>query len=188
MTKDVFTAPEVGKILRVSRHTINRWINNGKLKAFRPAENAIWKVTRKELVKFMEANGIPMEFLKDDKIKILVVDDEVNLTKFIQRAFQDVDQFQIEIALSGFIAGTKLESFKPDVVVLDIYLGDMDGRDFFQHIRNHPELNGTKVIGISGKLREDEIQPLLDQGFDDFLQKPFKAEQLKEAILKIVRE
>jgi len=188
MRKDVFTAGEVAKICRASRGTVNRWLNEGELKGYRPTKNADWRVTRKELVKFMKKNGMPLEFLGGDKIKILVVDDEINMTRAIKRTFQNVDQFHIETANSGFSAGTKLESFRPDVVVLDIYLGDMDGREFFKHIREQPELNGTKVIGISGKLREDEIQPLLDQGFDDFLQKPFKMEELKKTIINAVKE
>lgn len=131
---------------------------------------------------------MPLEFLGGDKIKILVVDDEVNMTKAIKRAFQNVDQFHIETAHSGFSAGAKLESFKPDVVVLDIYLGDMDGREFFKHISEQPEFNGIKVVGISGKLSSTEIEPLLDKGFIAFLQKPFKMEELKETIINAVKE
>jgi len=182
--KEIYTIPEVAKMFRLSRHAVYKWVKKGYLKAYRPAKNAVWKVTRKELVNYMKEHNIPLEFLKGDKIKILIVDDEVNMTRMIRRGLQDVEQFELEIAHSGFIAGTKLESFKPDVVALDIILGDMDGRDFFQHIRNHPELNGTKVIGISDRLKKDEIQPLLDQGFDDFLQKPFKMEKLIEMIIK----
>ncbi len=188
MEKEIFTAPEIAKICRVSRQTIFYWIKKGYLNAFRPAKNAVWKVTRRELVKYMKEHEIPMEFLYGEKIKILVVDDEVSLTRLIEESFRDIDKFQLETANSGFIAGAKLESFKPDVVILDIFLGDIDGREFFKHIREHTELFGIKVIGISGKFSEIEIQSLLEQGFSDFLQKPFKIEKLKESILKVFGE
>ena len=184
--KDLFSTSEIAKILRVSVPTANRWLNSGELKGFRPSNNANWKVTRKELIRYMKEYDIPMEFLVGDKIKILIVVDEVNVTRTIRRALQGVDQFQLEIAHSAFIVGAKLESFKPDVVVLDIYLGDMDGLEFFQHIRKHPELNGVKIIGISGKLKKSEIKPLLEQGFDDILQKPFNMEKLKETIITMI--
>ena len=189
--KDLFSTSEIAKILRVSVPTANRWLNSGKLKGFRPSNNANWKVTRKELVKYMKEHDIPMEFLVGDKIKILIANGDVNITRTIRRALQGVDQFQLEIAHSCFSAGTKLESFKPDVVVLDICIldkciVDIGCREFFQHIRNHPEINGTKVIGISGKLKKSEIKSLLEQGFDDILQKPFKMEKLKETIITMI--
>lgn len=156
--------------------------------SYRPAINAAWKVTRKEVLRYMKEHDIPMEFLNGDKIKILVVDDEVSLTQLIKKSLQNTKIFQIETANSGFIAGAKLESFKPDFVVLDIFLGDMDGREFFDHIQDHPELNKVRVIGITGKLSQDEIQPLLDKGFSAFLQKPFNMNILKETILDVVEK
>ena len=188
MEKEIFTAPEIAKICRVSRQTVFFWIKKGYLKAYRPAINAAWKVTRKEVLRYMKEHDIPMEFLNDDKIKILAVDDEVSITRLIKKSLQNTKKFQIETANSGFIAGAKLESFKPDVVILDIYLGDMDGREFFDHIQDHPELNEIRVIGITGKLSQDEIQPLLDKGFCAFLKKPFKMNKLKETILDVVEK
>ncbi len=188
MKKEVYTIPEVAKILKLSRHTVFHWVKKGYLKAYRPAINAAWKITREEVFRYMKEHDIPMEFLNGDIIKILVVDDEVSLTRMIENAFQDIDKFQIETANSGFIAGAKLESFKPDVVVLDIFLGDMDGREFFDHIQDQPELNKIRVIGITGKLSQDEIQPLLDKGFSAFLQKPFNMNKLKETILEVIEK
>ncbi|MFC1552741.1 response regulator, partial [Candidatus Latescibacterota bacterium] len=65
-------------------------------------------------------------------------------------------------------------------------LNDMDGREFFKHIRENPELNRIKVIGISGKILESDIQPMLDLGFDDFLPKPLKLDTLIEMVSKAV--
>ncbi len=186
MENDVFTAPEIAALFDISLSTVNRMLNTNELKGFRLSKNAVWKVTRKELIRYMKKNNIPLEYLRGNKIKILVVDDGVSLTRMIERTFQNIDKFQIETANSGFIAGAKFESFKPDVVVLDIFLGDMDGREFFDHIKDRPELNKVRVIGITGKLSQDEIQPLLDKGFSAFLLKPFKMNILKETILDVV--
>ena len=185
MDKNVFTVTEVSKIIKISTVTVQRLLKNKKIKGFRPSENAHWKISRKELIKYMKEYNIPFEFLQSEKIKILVIDDEVNVTRMIKKTLKDIDKFKIETANSGFIAGTKLESFKPDVIVLDIFLGDMDGRDFFDHIQHHPELNNTKVIGITGILDQNEIQPLLDKGFSTFLLKPFTMNLLKETILNV---
>ncbi len=95
-----------------------------------------------------------------------------------------IEKYQIESADSGFIAGSKLEVFKPDIVILDIFPGDIDGRDFLKFIRNHPELSESKVIGMSGKLDKYEIKELLEKGFDKFLSKPFNLESLIDAVKK----
>jgi len=188
MKKDVFTADEVAIICRTSRGTVNRWLNSGELKGYRPTKNADWRVTRKELTKFMKENGFPLEFINENKIKILIVDDDENVTTAMVKAFKYEEHFQFEVANSGFSAGAKLESFKPDVVILDIFLGDMDGREFLKYIRKRPEFKGIKVIGISGMLNTDEISPLLDLGFAEFLQKPFGMEELRETILKVIED
>ncbi len=184
MVKEVFTAGDVSNICHVSRQTVNRWLNNGELKGFRPTKNAAWRITRNELMLFMKENDFPVEFIKDNKIKVLVVDDEKNMTSAIQRAFISEERFILDIANSGFSAGARLEAFKPDVVVLDIFLGDMDGREFFKYIKNNTNLDTIRVIGISGKIAPSEIKPMLDMGFDDFLQKPFNVEKLKEIIIE----
>jgi len=185
MRKDVFKAGEISEICRVSRQTVNRWLNIGELQGYRPTKNAVWRITRKELIKFMDNNRIPLDFLKEDKIKILIVDDDVNLVLGILRALREEVKFVFESAYSGFSAGTKLENFKPDIVILDIFLGDMDGREFFTYIRQNPELNNTKVIGISGKLFQEEIKQALEMGFDSFLEKPFDMENLKKEIFQV---
>jgi len=184
MTKDLFTAGDISRICQSSRKTVNRWLHDGDLKGYRPTKKSDWRITRKELINFMTENNIPLEFLNEDKIKILIVDDEVSFTRYIEREFKDVEKFSLEIANSGFTAGIKVGEFKPDVIVLDIYLGDIDGRELFNHIKENPEMNGAKVIGISGRLNESEIQPLIEQGFYDFLQKPFEIDELKKIILK----
>ena len=188
MRKKIFTAMAVAKVLNVSLPTINRWLNSGELKGFRPSKNANWKVTIKELVRYMEEHDIPMEFLNDDKIRILIVDDEVDMTTLISKALEKEINFEIDVANSGFKAGVKLTEFKPDIVILDIIIGDIDGREFFKHIKEVPELSKIKVIGISGKIDLLEEQSLLDMGFNSFIRKPFNMKELKDTIFKVIED
>ncbi len=183
MAKDVFRASEVAKICRISRQTVNRWLNNGTIQGFRPTKTSDWKITRKEFLRFMKENGIPLEFLdEEEKIKVLIVDDDNELGNIIVGFLRDDERLLVESANSGFSAGIKLESFRPDVVILDIFLGDMDGREFFEYIRQAPEHSDSKVIGITGMLEEDKIDDMLEQGFDAFLRKPFDMAVLKRLI------
>lgn len=187
MIKGIFTTTEIAEICRTSGQTVNRWLLNGELKGYRLSNTADWKVPRKELVQFMQNNGIPMDLLKDEEvIKILVIDDEKNMTSAIERAFRNEKHFQVEITNSGISAGLKIESFKPDVILLDIFVGRMDGREILKSIRQQPECEGIKIIGISGRINAEEAKALLDLGFAGFLNKPFGLKELKKLIDSLV--
>jgi len=184
--KDVFTIPEVAKLMKVSRYTVFSWIKKGYIKAFRPVKNGVWKITKEDLLGYMRENSVPFNFLDNNKIKLLIVDDEEGITELISGFYRKNDKFLVEIANSGFSAGIKLESFKPDIIILDIYLGDMDGREFFNYIHTNSDMKPVKVVGISGKVCEDEIKLLLKKGFSTFLHKPFKLEKLKETVENLI--
>ena len=189
MKQDIFTASDIAKIARTSRQTVNRWLNNGEMNGYRFTKTGDWRVSRKELINFLKSNNIPLDLLRDeDVIKILIVDDEKHMTSAIVRNFRYEDRFRMEVADSGFSAGIKIENFRPDIIILDIYLGDMDGREFFRYIRQNPELSGLKVIGISGKAASEDVATILKLGFDTFLKKPFKMAKLKETILTLMEE
>ena len=106
----------------------------------------------------------------------------------ISKALKKERNLEIETANSGFKAGVKLTEFKPDIVILDIILDDMDGREFFEHIKEDPELKEIKVLGISGKIDPDEEQLLLDMGFSAFIRKPFKISKIKDAIYNLIED
>ena len=188
MSKDIFSTTEVARICRVSRMTVNRWLKEDDLKGYKSTPKSNWKVTKKDLIKFMQSNNIPLDLLKTGEVKILIVDDEIDITSFISNVLEKERNLEIDVANSGFKAGVKLAEFKPDLVILDIVLCDMDGREFFEHIKENSELNETKVIGISGKIAPSEEQSLLEQGFSDFIRKPFKIKALKETIYKVLEE
>ena len=116
----------------------------------------------------MKRNEFPLELISDNQIKILVIDDEINILRNFIRVFYENKRFKIETANSGFIAGAKLEEFRPDIIILDIYLGDMDGRDLSDYLRKKPEYENIKIIGMSGKLNSKEIRSALDGDFDSF--------------------
>lgn len=183
MGKGVYSVTEVAKIIHVSIATVNRLLNSGKLQGYQPSANANWKIPRKELLRYMREQKIPLDFLGDEKTRILVIDDEEPITALIKTAFAEEKDVEVETAHSGFQAGLKLESFRPDVILLDIYLGDMDGHELLEHIRSHSELQNARVIGMSGILKPDESEGGKERGFDAFLQKPFQLSVLKSMIL-----
>jgi len=71
---------------------------------------------------------------------------------------------------------------EPDVVVLDIMLSDMDARDLVKKIRTDKTFKHTRILGISAYFKDADSEGLKKIGFDDFLPKPFSANELKDKV------
>mgnify|MGYP003334690240 CR=1 FL=1 len=70
--------------------------------------------------------------------------------------------------------------YHPDVMVLDVMLPDINGREVCQRVRNDSTLDDCKIICISGMVEQDKIDDLKSAGANDFLRKPFEADMSVE--------
>ena len=105
--------------------------------------------------------------------RILVVDDDPGIREVIADALKyDATDYQVETAVDGVDAGLKLERFRPDLVVLDVIMPGMGGLEVCNRIRNQAELDGTKIIILTGAPGDGKAETSLVYGADLFLQKP----------------
>lgn len=178
--KTVFTTGEAAKICKVSQQTIIRCFDNGSLKGFRVPGSRFRRIPREQLYAFMKENGIPTEALESGKRKILIVDDDEDLVDLMQDAFARDGRFDIKTANNGFGAGMLVKEFRPDLVVLDVMLPDINGKEVCQRVRNDPTMKTVKIICISGMVEQDKIADLRAAGADDFMNKPFAVDTLVE--------
>ena len=72
------------------------------------------------------------------------------------------------------------KEFRPDVVVRDIMLPDINGKEVCQRVRGDSTLEQVKIICISGMVEQDKVADLRAAGADDFMQKPFQVDKLLE--------
>ncbi len=179
-TKTVFTTGEAAKICKVSQQTIIRCFDNGSLKGFRVPGSRFRRIPRHELYSFMRDNGIPTDALESGKRKALIVDDDQDLVELLADAFARDGRFDVKTANNGFDAGMLVKEFRPDVVVLDIMLPDINGKEVCQRVRGDKTLEQVKIICISGMVEQDKIADLRAAGADDFMQKPFQVDKLLE--------
>jgi excisionase family DNA binding protein len=182
--KTVFTTGEAAKICKVSQQTIIRCFDSGQLKGFRVPGSRFRRIPRDLLYKFMKENGIPTDALESGKRKVLLVDDDEELVELITDVLKSDGRFEVRIASNGFAAGMVVKEYRPDLVVLDVMLPDINGRDVCQLIRSDPTLEGVRIICISGMVEEDKVSDLKKAGADDFLQKPFDVEELIERMCR----
>jgi two-component system, OmpR family, response regulator RpaA len=176
--KTVFTTGEAAKICKVSQQTIIRCFDNGQLKGFRVPGSRFRRIPREMLYKFMKDNGIPTDALESGKRKVLLVDDDSELVEVMTKFLEEDGRFEVRVASTGFDAGMLVKEYRPDIIVLDVMLPDINGKEVCQRVRADNTLEDVRILCISGMIEEDKIQDLKLSGADDFLPKPFDAEVL----------
>jgi excisionase family DNA binding protein len=184
--KTVFTTGEAAKICKVSQQTIIRCFDSGQLKGFRVPGSRFRRIPRDVLYRFMKENGIPTDALESGKRKAVVVDDDEELVELIRDALENDGRFEVRTANNGFDAGMIVKEYRPDVIVLDVMLPDINGKEVCQRIRSDSTLDDVKVVCISGMVEADKIGELKAAGANDFIQKPFEVEHLIDAICKLL--
>ncbi|MCC7204775.1 MAG: response regulator [Phycisphaeraceae bacterium] len=177
--KMVFTTGEAAEVCKVSQQTIIRCFDSGRLHGFRVPGSRFRRIPREELIRFMRENNIPTELLEAGRKKrILVVDDDEQIVELFVDVLSRDDRFEVKTAKSGYDAGVLTEQFKPDLMILDYMLGDINGNVVCQTVRKIPTLAGMKIIIVSGVVKQHEIDDLLSAGADEFVKKPFNIERL----------
>jgi len=176
--KTVFTTGEAAKICKVSQQTIIRCFDSGQLKGFRVPGSRFRRIPRDVLFRFMKDNGIPTDALESGKRKALIVDDDEELVELIRDVLEADGRFDVRVANNGFDAGMMVKEYRPDILVLDVMLPDINGKDVCQRVRSDSSLDDVKIICISGMVEQDKVAELHEAGANDFLQKPFEIDTL----------
>ena len=184
--KTVFTTGEAAKICKVSQQTIIRCFDSGQLKGFRVPGSRFRRIPRDQLFSFMKENGIPTDALESGKRKVLIVDDDEELVELLVDVFDRDGRFDIKTANNGFDAGMLVKEFRPDLVVLDVMLPDINGKEVCQRVRSDSSLDDVQIICISGMVEADKVADLKLSGANDFIQKPFAVESLIERACELL--
>ncbi|MBL8746554.1 MAG: response regulator [Phycisphaerae bacterium] len=184
--KDVLTTGEVAKICNVAPRTVSKWFDSGQLKGYRIPGSKDRRIPLNNLLQFMKAHGIPMDGVMSGKTRVLVVDDEKDITDALRKLLAEQAGYEVRTASTGFEAGIECEKFKPHVMILDLHLGaEGDARNVAAMIRQNEDFAMTHIVAMSGKLTDGQAMGLRQQGFDLFLKKPFQVRQVVEAIEKV---
>ena len=119
--------------------------------------------------------------------KILIVDDDVEIVDLIKDIFSQDSRFEIATASSGYDAGVMTHQFRPDVILLDYMLPDVNGNIVCQTIKQNPEFEDIRVIIVSGVVKQDEIDQLIKSGAEAFVKKPFTIDELIGKVCSVLQ-
>jgi two-component system phosphate regulon response regulator PhoB len=114
-------------------------------------------------------------------MKLLVVEDEEDIRNLVALNLRRAG-FEVHTAADGATGLLLLEEHRPPVVLLDLMLPDMSGRDICARIRANGELAGTYVIMVTAMTQEEDRVAGFEVGADDYVTKPFS---VKELVLRV---
>lgn len=115
--------------------------------------------------------------------KVLVADDDPAIVEAIKLILELAD-YQVETTVDGKVID-KMKDNKPDLLLLDIWMSGVDGRDICKKIKATDDIKGVPVIMISAS--RDIEKSAKNSGADDFLAKPFEMEDLLSKVAKYTR-
>jgi signal transduction histidine kinase len=117
--------------------------------------------------------------------KVLAVDDDARNLRILDEIL--CDEFQVAHAVNGDEALTKAQTFKPDIILLDIMMPGIDGLEVCRRLRADARQRFVKIILVSGKARLEERLQGYQAGADDYVTKPFDDEELRAKVKVFAR-
>ncbi|MGV1101013.1 sensor histidine kinase [Thiovibrio sp. JS02] len=118
--------------------------------------------------------------------RILVVDDEEYVRKAIERIFDD-SGYELKFAEGGKKALALIDSFAPDLVLLDVMMPGMGGHEVCARLKANPKTAGIMVLFLSGKIEKNDRLSGYAVDADDYLTKPYEPEELKAKVKILLR-
>jgi signal transduction histidine kinase len=126
--------------------------------------------------------------LKREAARILVVDDDISIRKMLIEALTFDHQYLVEEASNGIEASIKLGTYRPDLLILDIFMPEMDGLEVCRSIRSEPKLSVMKVIITTGYPNHPKLDEVVELGFNHIFSKPFNLLDFVKDIETILAE
>jgi DNA-binding response OmpR family regulator len=114
--------------------------------------------------------------------KVLVIDDDTDLLIVLNRSLLKMG-YTVKTIFSGVNVTPHVEEYKPDIIILDVFLKDADGREVCKNLKLTDPYKGIPIIMISAHTTEDEI--FRSCPADDFIHKPFSITRLVSAISRM---
>jgi DNA-binding response OmpR family regulator len=118
------------------------------------------------------------------KKKIFLIDDENIWLETMEHALES-ESYKVVTADSGHIALSKLLKVKPDLILSDVRMPDMNGYDFFEKVKANPRLNKVPFVFMSSLDDYDAKRVAKNIGADDYVVKPFDTEEIKRIVLDL---
>jgi len=116
---------------------------------------------------------------------LLLIDDENNWLDAMEEALE-AESYKVVTADSGQLALSKLQKVKPDLILSDVRMPDMNGYDLYEKVKAIPKLNKVPFVFMSSLDDYDAKRVAKSIGADDYVIKPYDTQEIKRIILELL--
>ncbi len=128
---------------------------------------------------------IPVKSKKNDKeLKLMIVDDEEDIRLYL--ASQLIDEYEVELFSNGKEAWEALKNYKPDLIISDILMPEMDGISFCKKVKGTITTSHIPVVLLTALSKEEDKAEGIETGADMYLTKPFNTNLLKKIVANLI--
>ena len=131
----------------------------------------------------VQPTGIDLDAALKRNKRVLIIDDDPDTVELIKQILRIAD-FDVASAKNGMEAIGITEKVEPDVILLDLMMPEMDGRETFENLR---KVTNAPIIVVSALSNKDTVVELLNMGTDDYLTKPFYRDEIIARINAVLR-
>jgi len=190
--RDFYTTFEVSQICGVNPTTVQNWVKSKQLKAFQtPGKHR--RIRREDLMEFLREFGMPIPHeLEADEVQIiprtvLIVDDDADVRDVIADAFQTADgEINVMKARNGVDALLTIGRSKPDMIILDVIMPNMNGYDVCERLKADTGVRNVKIVGISGDHSPEVRKRIIAAGADMFFTKPLDLISFRDECFRLL--
>ena len=185
--KPYLTPNEVAALFMVSPITVRQWAQKGLLKA-EVTLGGHRRFLRDEIERFARGHGMTGGLTAaGGDARLLVVDDDRQLVSYIGELLSAIEHLQIETAYDGFEAGTKMQTLRPHMVLLDLMMPGLNGFEVCRRIKTDNLTRDARVVTMTGYASAENTDNSLGAGAESCLCKPLDAASLMKLARSAVR-
>lgn len=183
--EQLLTPNDVARLLLVSPVTVRQWAQKGLIES-QATPGGHRRFTCQAVNAFAAARGLALVAESQqgsgpgqEPLRILIVEDDAQLRSFLVELFASREQsVNVEVAVSGFEAGSKVRGFAPDIVLLDLMLPGIDGIEVCRQLKADVSTCAIRVVAMTGYYSTENVNQILAAGAEVCLRKPLDIAQV----------
>lgn len=180
----LLTSHQVSDLLQVNPSSVNNWVREGRLPAFR-TPGGHRRIKAADLASFLSAHKMPIPkgLAFAQRKRVLLVDDDMRqLTAFARLLETNTDQLELKLVGNGIDAIMAVGTFEPHLIVMDLFMPEVDGLEVCRRLRANPETADIEVIIATGQYSERLREDALAAGAQECVEKPLEPKLIFDAL------
>jgi len=172
----LLTSHQVGDLIRANPTSVNKWVEEGLIPAFR-TPGGHRRIKAQDLISFLHTHKMPIPKVMEGiaRRRLLLVDDDVKTLKSVERSLKKYEsRIHLVTAQHGIDALVQVGAFKPHLIVLDVFMPEIDGLEVCRRLKANPDTAEIDVYVTSAQLKPDIVRKATEAGAAGCLPKPIE--------------